>query len=191
MDVLTEIRAVKSSELSGTESGTRVSLGGIVTTLQVRTTKKGSRFALLRLEDQAGGVKCVLWPEIFSKYEASVQNDAAVLITGRLEVTDDGQVSLIADELARLDDVLQRRARAVTIKLPPSSDPKPLLASLFQLLDSNRGDCEVFVEMNLDGGVLVRARPHSALRIKGSVELESSLQSYGCQVEWRNVTLSR
>lgn len=191
MDVLAELRALRTSELAGLESGTRVSVGGIVTALQVRTTKKGSRFALLRLEDQAGGLKCVLWPETFSKYEAAVQNDAAVLLTGRLEVTDDGQTSLIADEVARLDDVIQRRARSVTIKLPVSSDPKPLLDRLFHLLDANRGDCEVFVEMNLDGGVLVRARPHGALRIKGSVELESSLQSYGCQVEWRNVTLSR
>jgi DNA polymerase-3 subunit alpha len=191
LDVLSELRAVKTSELMGLESGTRVSIGGIVTTLQVRTTKKGSRFALLRLEDQAGGVKCVLWPEIFSKYEVSVQNDVAVLMTGRLEVTDDGQSSLIVDEIAHLEDVLQRRARAVTIKLPVSSDPKPLLDRLFHLLDANRGDCEVFVEMNLEGGVLVRARPHGALRIKGSIELESSLQSYGCQVEWRNVTLSR
>jgi DNA polymerase-3 subunit alpha len=190
IDVLTELRAFKSSELTALESGARVSIGGIVTTLQVRTTKKGSRFALLRLEDQAGGVKCVLWPEVFSKYESAVQNDAAVLMAGRLEITDDGQISLIADEVARLDDVLQRRARSVTIKLPVSSDPKPLLDRLFHLLDANRGDCEVFVEMNLEGGVLVRARPHGALRIKGSVELESSLQSYGCQVEWRNVTLS-
>jgi DNA polymerase-3 subunit alpha len=190
-DVLSELRAVKTSELAGLESGVRISIGGIVTTLQLRSTKKGSRFALLRLEDQAGGIKCVLWPETFSKYETAVQNDAAVLMTGRLEVTDDGQISLIADEVARLDDVLQRRARSVTIKLPVSSDPKPLLDRLFQLLDANRGDCEVFVEMNLEGGVLVRARPHGALRIKGSVELESSLQSCGCQVEWRNVTLSR
>jgi hypothetical protein len=86
--------------------------------------------------------------------------------------------------------VLQRRARSVTIKLPDSSDPKPLLERLFKLLDANRGDCEVFVEMSLDGGVMVRARPHGALRIKGSVELESSLLGCGCQVEWRNVTLS-
>jgi DNA polymerase III subunit alpha len=191
MDVLSELHALKTLDLTGLESGSRVSVGGIVTTLQVRTTKRGSRFALLRLEDQGGGVKCVLWPEIFSKYEAAVQNDAPVLATGRLEVTDDGQVSLIAEEIARLEDVLQRRARSVTIKLPSAADPKLLLERLFQLLDTHRGDCEVFVEMHLEGGVMVRARPHGALRIKGSVELESSLQSCGCQVEWRNVTLSR
>lgn len=191
IDVLAELRALKTAELAGLESGLRISIGGIVTTLQVRTTKKGSRFALLRLEDQGGGIKCVLWPETFSKYEATVQNDVAVLMTGRLEVTDDGQISLIADEVARLEDILQRKARSVTIRLPAASDPKPLLERLFNLLDANRGDCEVFVEMNLEDGVLVRARPHGALRIKGSIELESSLQSYGCQVEWRNVTLSR
>ena len=110
-EVLTELNAFKTIDLSGIESKTRINIGGITTALQVRTTKKGSRFGLMRLEDEAGGVKCVLWPEIYSKYEPLLQNDIAVLLSGRVEVADDGSTTIIAEEVARLD-VLQRKARA-------------------------------------------------------------------------------
>ena len=188
--VLTELCAAKTVDLGGIESGTRINIGGTVTSLQVRTTKKGSRFGLMRLEDQAGGVKCVLWPEIFSKYESLLQTDLAVLVCGRLEMSDDAAgATIIAEEVSRLDDILQRKARALMVRLPPGGESKPLLDDLFSLLDKHRGDCEVLIEMYLEGNVIVRARPHNALRVRGSLDLEGALRRQGCQVEWLNVTL--
>jgi hypothetical protein len=40
--------------------------------------------------------------------------------------------------------------------------------------------------MYLDGAVLVRTRAHGALRVKGSLELETALREFGCEVEWLN-----
>jgi DNA polymerase III subunit alpha len=189
IEVLTELRAAQTLDLCGLESGTRINIGGIATGLQVRQTKKGSRFGLMRLEDQAGGVKCVLWPEVFGKYEALLQNDTAVLVSGRVEVSDDGGATVIVEEVSRLDDVLQRKARALMVRIPASAEPKLLLDDVFSLLDQHRGDCEVFIEMYLEGNVIVRARPHNALRVQGSLDLEGALRKHGCQVEWLNVTL--
>ena len=189
--VLTEVNAAKTMDLGRVETGTKINTGGIVTSLQIKTTKKGSRFGLMRLEDQTGGVKCVLWPETYSKYEGLLQNDIAVLVSGKVEVTDDSSTTVIVEEVARLDDVLQRKARAVIVRVPSKHQPKPLLEELFGLFDQHRGDCEVFIEMYLDGDVIVRARPHTALRVRGSLELEGALRTYGCKVEWLNVTLGR
>jgi hypothetical protein len=96
---------------------------------------------------------------------------------------------VIAEEVSRLDDVLQRKARALMVRLPASNEPELLLDDLFGLLDGHRGDCEVFIEMYLEGNVIVRARPHNALRVRGSLDLEGALRKRGCQVEWLNVTL--
>jgi DNA polymerase-3 subunit alpha len=188
-EILKEFNSQKALELSSLETGLKVNLGGVLMDLQVRTTKKGSRFALMRLEDETGSVKCVMWPEVFSKYEGLVQNDTAVLVCGRLEITDNGSVSLIADDVARLADVLQRKARAVLVRLPWSGEGEAQLGDLFGILDKHRGDCDVLLEMCLEGGVLVRARTHGTLRVRGSVELETALRQQGCQVEWLNVTL--
>jgi DNA polymerase-3 subunit alpha len=190
VEVLSELKACKTLELNNYESGSKVNIGGLVSSLQVRTTKKGQRFGLLRLEDEASGVKCVVWPEMFSRYEKILQNDAAILVCGKLDVSDDGTSTIIADEIASLDDVLQRRSRAVILRIPSNGESNVVLEELFVLMDKHKGDCEVLLEFALEGQVMVRARPHGALRVQGSLELESALRQKGCQVEWLNVNVN-
>ena len=189
LDVLAEFRSTRISELSSVPSGTKVFVGGIVTNIQVRTTKTGNRFALMRLEDQTGGVKCVCWPEAFSKCENSLQEDVPVLMTGKVECSDEGAVTIISEEVSRLEDVLQRKSKGLIIKVPVNISDDGLLETIFGLLDKHRGDCEVMLDMVLKDGVMVRMRPHNALRVRGSLELEGVLRSHGCLVEWLNIAL--
>ena len=187
LEVLAELKATTTTELGHIPSGSRVSVGGLATALQVRTTKTGNRFALMRLEDQTGGVKCVCWPEVFGKFENNLQEDAPLIITGKAEVTDDGAVTVIAEEVARLEEVLQRKSKGVVVRLSGAKDG--LLDKIFGILDSHRGDCEVMLDVVLDDGVLVRLRPHGAIRVQGSLELENALRGHGCHVEWMNISI--
>jgi DNA polymerase-3 subunit alpha len=189
LEILAELKSTKISDLSTLLTGTKVFVGGMVTNLQVRTTKTGNRFALMRLEDQTGGVKCVCWPEAFSKCENSLQDNAPVLMIGKVESTDEGTVTIISEEVSRLEDILQRNSKGVIIKVPTNMTEEGLLETVFGLLDKHRGDCEVMLDMVLKDGVMVRMRPHGALRVRGSLELEGALRSHGCRVEWLNVTL--
>jgi DNA polymerase-3 subunit alpha len=189
LEVLQELGTVYSTDLSKYSTGTKINVGGLITSFQVRTTKKGARFALMRLEDQAGGVKCVAWPEAFSKFEKQIQDDLAVLVYGNLELTEDGGATIFLEDLVRLDDVLQRKARSVIVRLPETAEQEPLLKKLFKLFDEQKGDCEVLLELYLEGNVLVRVRPHTTLRVKGSHQLEKAIRLHDCQVEWTNVIL--
>jgi DNA polymerase-3 subunit alpha len=189
LEILSELGAAKTSDLSGLSNGTKVHVGGIATNVQIRTTKTGNRFALMRLEDQTGGVKCVCWPEVFGKCENNLRDDTPVLITGKVEAVDEGTVTIISEEVARLEDVLQRKSRGVIIHVPVNMGADNLLEVIFGLLDKHRGDCEVMLDMVLKDGVMVRVRPHGALRVQGSLDLEGALRRHGCQVEWQNVSL--
>jgi DNA polymerase-3 subunit alpha len=189
LEILAELQAAKTSDLSDFPSGTKVHVGGIATNVQIRTTKTGSRFALMRLEDQIGGVKCVCWPEVFSKCEKNLQDDTPVLITGKVEATDEGTITIISEEVARLEDILQRKSKGVIIHVPANMVADDKLETIFGLLDKHRGDCEVMLDMILNDGVMVRVRPHGALRVQGSLDLEGDLRRHGCQVEWLNVSL--
>src|SRR6185295_12732921 len=86
-DALQAAKALKSLDLTTMSSGCRVTVGGIISDVQPRTTKMGDRFALLRLEDEGGGTKCVLWPETFRKFSAVVRNDLPAVVSGRLEIS--------------------------------------------------------------------------------------------------------
>ena len=107
-----------------------------------------------------------------------------MLVSGKLDAGDEGGASLIADEIVSLEDVLQRRARAVLLRLPADKTPEAVLDNLFTVLDRYRGDCDVLIEMYLRGGVLVRTRAHGALRVAGSLEMEAAVRELGFAIEW-------
>ena len=101
--------------------GDHISLGGIIIDLATKITKKGDRFALFRLEDQFGAVKIVCWPEQFNKYKNLLQSDEVVLVRGRLELSDEGGATIIAQEIHHLERARSSAARAIIIRMPEHS----------------------------------------------------------------------
>ncbi len=184
--LLRSLKAARSSELAGLASGSRICIGGIINDLQSRTTKKGDRFALLRLEDEAGGTKCVLWPETYRKYSAMVQNELPVLVTGRLELSEDNPPTVIVDQLQGLDDILKNRELMI-FQVPVTDDDEGLLDSILHLINTHPGSCDVMLETVIDVDTLVRVKVNSALRVARSAKLESALKQLGCTVRIETV----
>jgi len=165
--------------------GTVVSLGGVVIDLNVRTTKKGDRFGLFQLEDQYGTVKVVAWPDVFSKANGVMQNEAAVLVRGRLEIDDGGAITIIADEIQSLENIRERMARTVVLHFDVNSVDERKLERLHWLLDNNRGECSVIFEVKLADGSLARVQPNQHIRVKVTPSLTNSIREIiaDCNVE--------
>ncbi len=189
VDLLQSLKACKSIELPNQRSGGRVSIGGIISDLQSRTTKKGDRFALLRLEDESGGTKCVLWPETYRKHSMFVQNEAAVLITGRLELSDENPPNIIADQVQSLDD-LQKNRELIVLQLPVSSESETLFDTVLHLMNTNPGNCDVALETQLDADIVVRVKVNSTLRIDHSPRFDAAAKELGCAVRVERPTQS-
>ena len=181
VDLLQSLKACKSIELPNLRSGVRISIGGIISDLQSRTTKKGDRFALLRLEDESGGTKCVLWPETYRKHSMFVQNEAAVLITGRLELSEENPPNIIADQVQSLDD-LQKNRELIVLQLPASSESESLFDDVLHLMNTNPGNCDVALETQLDADIVVRVKVNSTLRVDHSPRFDAALKELGCAV---------
>ncbi len=188
-EVISKLGASSSIELPAVETGGRARVAGLIKDLQLRTTKKGDRFALFQLEDHAGTVKCVVWPEPFRKHSNFIRAEAVVLVAGRVENTDEGQTTVIIDKISELDQAIQQKATEVTIQLPPATELLKICESVKAILESARGDCEVYVEVICDDK-RVRMRAHPSLRVQGSVQLESALRELGCEVRWDGYTSS-
>jgi DNA polymerase III subunit alpha len=189
LELLQASKAVKSIDLLSMSTGTRISLGGVINDLQPRTTKKGDRFALLRLEDEAGGTKCVLWPETYRKFSALLQNELPVLVTGRLEIGEDNPPSIIVDQVQNLDDIMKAK-ELVVLRVPQAKDPAELFDSILHLMNTHSGTCEVVLETSVDVDLLVRVKVNSSLRVERSEKLENALRSVGCKLRVENVALA-
>jgi DNA polymerase-3 subunit alpha len=181
LEVLQNVKAVGSSELPSINTGSRVTCGGIISDLQTRTTKKGDKFALLRLEDEAGGTKCVLWPEVYRKHSALLQNEAPIVIMGRLELSEDNPPTIIVDQVQSID-AASRANEFLVLRAPAADDFPTVCDSILDVLNANPGNCEVAIEAVTDNGAIVRIKANQALKVKRSTELEDALKRLGCSV---------
>jgi DNA polymerase-3 subunit alpha len=171
--------------LTGQSHGSPVALGGVVMELSVRTTKKGDRFGLFQLEDQFGSVKVVAWPDVFGRANGVMQNDAAVLVRGRLEIDDGGAMTIIAEEIQSLENIRERSARTVVLHFDVESIDETKLERLYSLLDNNRGECGLVFEVKLADGTIARVQPNHLIRVKVTPSLTNSIKEIltDCNVE--------
>ncbi|HLG16650.1 MAG TPA: DNA polymerase III subunit alpha [Blastocatellia bacterium] len=183
--VLTDFASADVDRLTGLNHGAQVAIGGIVMELSVRTTKRGDRFALFQLEDQYGSVKIVAWPDVFSKANGFVQNDAAVLVQGRLEIDDGGAMTIIAEEVQPLENLAERSARTMILHVGGKSLDDEKVERLYALLDGHRGECSVMLAIKLADGAIARVQPNSFMKVKVTPELTNSIEELiaGCRVE--------
>jgi DNA polymerase III subunit alpha len=180
-ETLQRAKAVKSSELADLTTGIRVTSGGIIGDLQIRATKKGDKFALFRLEDEAGSTKCVLWPEVYRKHGALAQNELAAIVIGRLELSEDNPPTIIVDQVQSLE-AAARINEFLVLRTPRHDDFSTLCDSILTLINLYPGDCEVTIEALIDEATVVRVKPNDALRVRRSPELEQALKDMGCTV---------
>jgi len=186
LETLQRVKAVRSTELAELTSGIRVTCGGIIGDLQIRTTKKGDKFALFRLEDEAGSTKCVLWPEGYRKYAALAQNELPTIVIGRLELSEDNPPTIIVDQLQSID-ARAKDNEFLVLRTPQHDDFSTLCDSILTLLNSNPGDCEVALEAVVGEQTIVRVKPNDALRVKRSTEFEKALKELGCNISIERV----
>ncbi|HSQ22933.1 MAG TPA: DNA polymerase III subunit alpha [Pyrinomonadaceae bacterium] len=183
LETIGQLGAVTSAELNQQESGSRATIAGLIRDLQLKTTKKGDRFAIFRLEDQAGSIKCVLWPEPYRRNSSILSDETTILVVGKAEISDEGAITIIAEKITELTQAVQQKARELIIHFANTQDEVAQYEQVKKLLEQSPGDCDVFIDMVLNE-MTVRIRAHPSLKVQGSAEIEQALRNLGCEVIW-------
>jgi DNA polymerase-3 subunit alpha len=143
---------------------------GIVTGLRPLKTKKGDRMAVFMLDDIAGAVEVVVFPETFGRHGSLIEADAMLLVRGKFE-KDEESARIVATELLPIAALKERTTREVVIHLA-SKAPRTTLEQLAELLLRHRGDRKVFLELDVLGQERpLRVRSEVAQRVKPSERL--------------------
>ncbi|EWC62295.1 DNA polymerase III alpha subunit [Actinokineospora spheciospongiae] len=107
-DRLTGAGAIPIADLSTTDSGTRVLIGGAVTHRQRPQTAGGVTF--LNVEDESGMANVVCSPGLWTRHRRVARTSSALLVRGTVQNTD-GVVTLVADRLEHLPLRIPARSR--------------------------------------------------------------------------------
>jgi DNA polymerase-3 subunit alpha len=153
-----------------TESMADVWSAGIVAGLRPLKTKKGDRMAVFMLDDVAGSVEVVVFPETFGRHGSLIQADAMLLVRGKLE-KDEESARIVATELLPISTLKERTTKEVVIHLAGQA-PRSTFEQLAELLSRHRGDRRVFLELDVKGKEKpLRVRSEVAVRVKPSERL--------------------
>ena len=93
------------SELREAREGELRTVGGIVTALATKYTRRGDFMATFVLEDLAGVLDVMVFPRTMTEYGHVLENDAIVVVKGRVDLRDDTP-KLVAMEVIRPEIVL-------------------------------------------------------------------------------------
>ena len=74
-----------------------VKLGAIVTGVKEISTKNGDRMAFVVLEDLAGSIEAVVFPDLYRSSMLHLAKDSAVLVKGQLDVGEETTKLLLSD----------------------------------------------------------------------------------------------
>jgi DNA polymerase-3 subunit alpha len=157
--------------------GEQAALGGLVIDLALKTTRKGDRFALFRLEDQFGSVKIVCWPDAYARYREVIKDDQVLLVTGRLELSDEGAPTLIAQVIQPLESARAKATRTVIIRADERVLTRDKLALLEELLYDHPGTTRLVIDLSTADGLELRIEPHPAWRVSVTTELVERMEA--------------
>ncbi|MDQ3070834.1 MAG: DNA polymerase III subunit alpha [Acidobacteriota bacterium] len=163
------------AELTG--SVDNCAIGGIVTGLRMVRTRRGDPMAVFMLEDEAGTVETVVFPEAFAKHQQMIRADAMLVVRGRFE-KDDDTCRLVASELTPVEIVREKMTREVQIRLSMPPHNRGTLEALAEMLARHRGDRRVsleITELRADGKTY-RVRAATPQRVRPSERLISEVE---------------
>jgi DNA polymerase-3 subunit alpha len=170
---------IEISELASLGDGDIVTVGGIVTTLARRYTKKGEAYLIFRLEDLAGGVQVIVFPSLYERTQDVIAVDAVIMVRGRADLRG-RELQLVASEVRPLEGAAggdsQQIEAPVTLEVPSQQCTDGLVVRLKEVLAGHPGELPVVLRLvSQVGGKTLRLG--EGYRVDGSVGLLSELRS--------------
>jgi DNA polymerase-3 subunit alpha len=133
------------AEVMEAEEGARRTVGGVVTALQKKWTKRGDLMAVFTLEDLQGSIEVMVFPKTMAAIGHLLADDAVVLLSARVDARDDTP-KLIATDI-ELFEPMADGAPPLRLQVSPARLTDVVIERLKSLLSEHPGQSEVFVHL--------------------------------------------
>ncbi len=150
---------------------TVATIGGLITSVQRKTTKQGSSWAIITLEDLEGSVEIMVFPQTYLPVSTSLVEDVVVVVRGRVDRSDDDGVRVVALDVT-LPDLSEAASGPMRLTMPATRCIPPLVDKLKEVLGGHPGTTEV--HLHLTGGVST-----TVLRLDDKLRVTPSSSLYG------------
>ncbi len=155
--------------------GSTVTVGGLVTGVQRKTTKQGSVWAIITLEDLDGTIDVMVFPQTYAAVGTLLAEDAVVLVKGRIDRPDEDAPRIVAMEITQ-PDVSDVDSGPVRLSVAAARCIPPVVERLKEILAVHPGTVEVHLHLTAAGRTTV-LRLDDRLRVTPAPALFADLKA--------------
>jgi DNA polymerase-3 subunit alpha len=136
---------VSIDEIDGLEDGVMKNIGGVITGLQRKWTRKGDLMAVFTLEDLRSSIEVMVFPRTMTEQGHKLADDAVVVVKGRVDKRDDAP-KLIAQGIDVIE-VTDDASEPLRLRVPPKLLSPATVAHLKQILGDHPGGSPVLLHL--------------------------------------------
>lgn len=151
------------------KDGDIATVGGMITSKTIKTTRTNSMMAFINLEDLVGAVEIIIFPRDYEKYKSMLQEDNKVLIRGKITVEEEKPAKLICQEIIPFDSV----PKEIWIKYPDLESFVKDEQRLYGLISEYDGNDSVCIYLECEKAIKHLPKSKS---IKAEIELVDKLK---------------
>jgi DNA polymerase III subunit alpha len=166
-----------SSSVNDLEHDVPITLGGIITSLRVRPSKKGDLWASGVLEDWRGSVELLVFPQTWQQVQSVIKPDAVLLIKGRVRKEEEAKPKVVVSEAQPLEALVNGAKALLHVRLNLAESPPRIVDELERLLNNFPGDHPVLFELTQPGDFQVRLRSRRPKGVKADDALLARLKT--------------
>ncbi|MEJ2269870.1 MAG: DNA polymerase III subunit alpha, partial [Desulfobulbaceae bacterium] len=125
-------------------------VGGLIREIKNRKTKKGDPMAVIVMEDIAGTVEVVVFPELYARCASILHNDTPVVIEGSVKKDERGD-NIIANGVDTLEAAREKYTAGARIRLQSDRVNRQNLEALKKVFYRHHGGCPISLTLHFAG----------------------------------------
>jgi DNA polymerase-3 subunit alpha len=145
----------------GQQQDGEVAAAGVITELRVQKSRKGDWYANACLEDMAGKIDIICFPEAYKKLAEQMKMEVPVLVRGVLRADEGAANKLALSSIVPLDDVKVHLPETVRVKIPLGAANDAKLSALLELFTAAPGPGKLMIDLEQEGEYLVVLEPQN------------------------------
>jgi DNA polymerase III subunit alpha len=129
------------------EDGANIVIGGLITNLARKFTKKGDQMAVFVLEDLEASIEVTVFPRVLIEQGHKLDNDAIVTVKGRIDKRDESRLGFMAQDITVLEALDTGSSLPLHLRVPAAALSELKIHQLRRILRDHPGESSVFLHI--------------------------------------------
>ena len=135
------------AEAAEKDDGAMIVLGGVITNLSRKFTRKGDQMAVFILEDLDSSIEVTVFPRVLTEQGHKLIDDEIVTVKGRIDRRDESRIGFMAQDVQILEGLDTASASPLRLRVPATSLNELKIHQIRKILREHPGDSPVYLHI--------------------------------------------